>query len=93
MQGEHGRKQKKELLYLINDKNPRYPARKRTSDSYRLGVEQSVKIDEEQNEQRKQDIKEDEKYDPVPKNPVMPKAMPLAELCFLENVKYYEPGY
>ena len=93
VQGEHGRKLRKELLYPINDKDPKYPARKRTSDSYRLGIEQSVKIDKEQEERRKQDMKEDEKYDPVSKNPVMPGVMPLADICSLDRVKYYEPDY
>ena len=92
IQGEHGRKLKKELLYPINDKDTKYPAKKRTSDSYRLGLEQSVKIDEEQNERRRQDMKEDEKYDPVPKNPVMPEVKSLTNVCSPENVRYYEPS-
>ena len=35
VQGEHGRKLKKELLYSINGKDSEYPAKRRTSDSYR----------------------------------------------------------
>ncbi|MDO4322576.1 MAG: type IV secretory system conjugative DNA transfer family protein [Lachnospiraceae bacterium] len=94
VQGEHGRKLKKELLYPINDKDPRYPAKKRTFDSYRLGIAQSVKIDEEQNEQRKRDMKEDEKYDPVPQEPVMPEIKPLTDVIASGEgkVKKFEPA-
>lgn len=92
VQGKHGRKLKPELLYPINDKDPEHSAKKRTSDSYRLGLEQSVEIDKEQSERRKRDMEEDEKYDPAPKEPVMPVTKPLAEVVSAGEVDGYEPA-
>lgn len=92
VQGKYGRKLKPELLYPINDKDPEHPARKRTSDSYRLGLEQSVEIDREQSERRKRDMEEDEKYDPAPKEPVMPEAKSLVEVVSAGEVDGYEPA-
>lgn len=92
VQGEHGRKLKPEYLYPINDKDPEHPARKRTADSYRKGVEQSVEIDEEQKEWRKRDMEEDEKYDPVPKEPVEPEIKLIQEVLHPDEMENYEPA-
>ncbi len=91
-QGSHGRKLKPEYLYPINDKDPEHPARKRTSDSYRKGVEQSVVIDEEQKERRRRDMEEDEKYDPVPREPVEPEVKLVQEVMQLGEMGNYEPA-
>lgn len=91
VQGKHGRKLKPEYLYPINDKDPEHPARKRTADSYRKGVEQSVEVDEEQKERWKRDMEEDEKYDPVPKEPVEPEIKPVQEVLHPEEMENYEP--
>jgi type IV secretion system protein VirD4 len=91
IQGKYGRKLKPEFLYSINDKDADHPAKKRTSDSYRLGLEQAKKVDDEQNECRKRDMEEDAKYDPVPQEPVKPEMKPLTEAVFLNDVEDYEP--
>ena len=92
VQGKHGRKLKPEYLYPINDKDPEHPARKRTANSYRKGVEQSVEIDEEQKERRKRDMEEDEKYDPVPREPMEPEVKPIQEVLHLDEMESYEPA-
>lgn len=91
-QGKHGRKLKPELLYPINDKAPEHPARKHTSDSYRLGLELSVKVDKEQSERRKRDMEEDEKYDPAHNELVMSETKPLSEVVAAGKVDGYEPA-
>lgn len=58
---------------------------------YRLGVELSVKIDKEQEEQRRRDLEEDEKYDPVPVEPVEPEVKPLQEVLRPDEAEYYDP--
>lgn len=90
VQGEHGRRLRPDFLYPVNDKDPAHPARKRTSDSYKLGLELSVKVDEEQARMRRQEMEEDAKYDPSPKEPVMPEPELLEERIRLEDVGSYE---
>ncbi|RKJ04545.1 hypothetical protein D7X87_11055 [bacterium D16-54] len=92
VQGKHGRELKPELLYPINDKDLEHPARKRTADSYRRGVEQSVEIDREQKERRRKDMEEDEKYDPVPKEPMEPEVKPIQEVLRPGEMGHYEPA-
>lgn len=92
VQGKHGRELKPELLYPINDKDLEHPARKRTADSYRRGVEQSVEIDREQKERRRKDMEEDEKYDPVPKEPMKPEVKPIQEVLRPGEMGHYEPA-
>lgn len=93
-QGKHGRRLKQEFLYPVNDMDPARPARKRTSDSYRLGLEQSARTDEEQMRQRRLDMEEDAKYDPLPPGTgtVKPLPEPVQEVLRVEDTEYYEPS-
>ena len=90
VQGKHGRKLRPEFLYPINDKDPAHPARKRTADSYKRGVEQSVEIDREQKEQQRRDMEEDEKYDPAPRESVEPETKPLEEVLKAGEAGHYD---
>lgn len=91
--GKHGRRLRAEFLYPVNDMDPARPARKRTSDSYRLGLEQSARIDEEQMRQRRLEMEEDARYDPLPPGSGLVKAVPepVQEALWVEDVEYYEP--
>lgn len=48
-----------------------------------------MEIDEER---RKRDMEEDEKYDPVPREPVEPEIRLVQEVLHLDEMKSYEPA-
>lgn len=90
--GKHGRKLRQEFVYPVNDMDPDHPARKRTSVSYRAGLEQSVRIDELQRQQRIREMAEDAEYDPVPSQPVKPQLEPLGQVLEAGELESYEPA-
>ena len=57
-----GRILKSEYIWPTNDKNPDNPARRRTPDSYKKGLDNASVIDLIQHKQREEERIEDEKY-------------------------------
>ncbi len=79
VKGANGRKLKKELLWPVNDKDPEHPARKRTSESYREGLQNAKKAEDEQKLRRREEMAEDQKYDFSEKEPLVPDGIPVRD--------------
>lgn len=85
--GKFGRVLRDEYLYPINDKNPNLPARKRTSESFRLGLKNSHRIDLEQSQMRKKEKEEDAKYEVIVNDPTFSVA---ERISLIEDAKKFE---
>jgi type IV secretion system protein VirD4 len=83
------RRLKKSYFYPVNDKDPEHPSRKRTLASYHQGVKNAEVVDQEREQMQREEMMENEKYNPVANSPVRPEPQPAAEVIHADHMEHY----